>query len=59
MKESVKITYGVNEFLKSKRKINIFPFHKFIAKKEIARRKAAAEALKGMWENKDDSFFTE
>ena len=28
-------------------------------RRQIARRKAAAEALKGIWADKDDSFFTE
>ena len=59
MKESVKITYGVNDFFKSKRKITILPFRLFRAKKEIAQRKAAAEALRGIWEDKDDNFFAE
>jgi len=27
--------------------------------RQIARRKAAANALKGIWADKDDSFFTE
>lgn len=28
-------------------------------RRQIARRKAAAEILKGIWANKEDSFFTE
>jgi hypothetical protein len=27
-------------------------------RRQIARRKAAAEALKGIWADKDDSFFS-
>ena len=30
-----------------------------LKRRQIARRKAAAEALKGIWADKDDSFFTE
>ena len=28
-----------------------------LKRRQIARRKAAAEALKGIWADKDDSFF--
>jgi len=30
-----------------------------LKRRQIARRKAAANALKGIWSDKDDSFFTE
>lgn len=30
-----------------------------LKRRQLARRKAAAEALKGIWADKDDSFFTE
>ena len=30
-----------------------------LKRRQIARKKAAAEALKGIWADKDDSFFTE
>jgi hypothetical protein len=51
---TVKITYGLKEdSFEKKRKKFLSPLEKI----RIRRKKAALEALRGIWEDKDTSFF--
>lgn len=54
--DSVKVKYGINEDLfRKKRKKFFSPLQKI----RIKKKKAALDALRGIWEDKDTSFFDE